>query len=76
MKYYVMVLLLLMGLVAGVSSAAKFDAKVMGTWISNDRLCRPCALTIEEAGVSFTLVEDNVTVLHAQGTNAGSFSFP
>jgi hypothetical protein len=68
MKWYVLMLCLLVGLVCSVR-AQSMDAKLVGTWETHDGPCSPCILTIPASGkVTFTQVGDTIEVMYAQGT--------
>ena len=49
MKWYVLTLFLVMGLVGSVS-AQQIDSKLVGVWETHDGPCSPCVLTIQEGG--------------------------
>ena len=73
MKWYVLTLFLVVGLVLSASAqqAQQMDPKLVGTWESNDLSCNPCTLTIQENGqVSFTLAGSSVQIVFSQGTPA------
>lgn len=67
MKYYVLTLLLVVGLVSS-ASAGNVDSRLFGTWTSYDGPCSPCVLGIQSGGVTFTQVKDRVDVIQAVGT--------
>ena len=68
MKWYVLTLFLVVGLVGSVS-AQQIDSKLVGTWETHDGPCSPCVLTIQEGGrVSFTQAGDAIQVVFSRGT--------
>ena len=68
MKWYVLTLFLLVGLVCSVS-AQEMDARLVGAWETYDGPCSPCILTIPASGkVTFTQVGDPIEVMYAQAT--------
>jgi hypothetical protein len=68
MKWNVLVLFLLLGVVCSVS-AQSMDARLVGAWETQDGPCSPCILTIPASGkVTFTQVGDAIEVMYAQGT--------
>src|SRR5262245_60098205 len=58
MKWYVLTLLLVVGLVLSASAqqAQEMDPKLAGTWESYDGPCSPCTLTIQPNG-QFTFAQ-------------------
>ena len=68
MKWYVLVLFLLVGFVCSVS-AQQADPKLVGTWESTDGPCTPCALTIQANGqMSFTQAGSEIQLVFSQLT--------
>ena len=66
MKWYVLTLCLLVGFVWS-ANAQQVDPKLVGTWVTDDGICSPCTLTIQENGaVSFTQAGDAVQVVFSQ----------
>jgi hypothetical protein len=72
MKWYVLTLFLVVGLVGSVS-AQQIDPNLVGVWETHDGPCSPCTLTIQEGGkVSFDQAGSAVEVVFSRGTpNAG-----
>ena len=58
MKWYVLTLFLVVGLVLSASAqqAQQMDPKLAGTWVSYDGPCSPCTLTIQPNG-QFTFAQ-------------------
>ena len=50
MKWYVLTLGLLVGLVCSGSAQQKVDPELVGTWETTDGPCTPCTLTIQGDG--------------------------
>jgi hypothetical protein len=68
MKWYVLVLFLVVGFVCSVS-AQQVDPKLVGSWESTDEPCRPCTLTIDANGkITFTQAGSPVELAYSQVT--------
>ena len=68
MKWYVLTLSLVLGLVWSVS-AQQMDPKLVGTWETHDGPCSPCTLTIEANGtLGFTQAGSSIQVVFSQVT--------
>jgi hypothetical protein len=66
MKWYVLALFLLVGVVWS-AHAQQVDSKLVGTWVTDDGPCSPCTLTIDANGaVGFTQAGDAVQVVFSQ----------
>jgi hypothetical protein len=68
MKWYLLTLFLLVGLVWS-ASAQKADPRLVGEWETTDGPCKPCTLTIQEnGGVKFDMAGGPLEVVYAQVT--------
>jgi hypothetical protein len=68
MKWYAVMLFLLVGFVWSVS-AQEMDPKLVGTWETHDGPCPPCTLTIQANGqVSFMQAGSEIQIVFSQGT--------
>ena len=66
MKWSVLALCLLVGFVWS-ANAQQVDSNLVGTWVTDDGVCSPCTLTIQENGsVSFTQANEPVQVVFSQ----------
>jgi sporulation protein YlmC with PRC-barrel domain len=73
MKWYALMLFLLVGFVWS-ASAQQIDSNLVGEYVTTDNSrCKPCTLSIPASGpVKFTMVASPVEVLHAQLTDPDS----
>jgi hypothetical protein len=70
MKWYAVMLFLLVGFVWSVS-AQQMDPKLAGTWESTDGPCTPCTLTIQANGqLTFALAGSAIEVVFSHYTPA------
>ena len=70
MKWYAVMLFLLVGFVWSVS-AQEMDPKLVGSWETHDGPCSPCMLTIPANGqVSFTQAGSDIQIVFSRGTPA------